>query len=368
MNDISIKKRSSNLELLRILSMVLIIAHHYSVHGGFNLNDNSIYFNKVIVQILSIGGKLGVNCFILITGYFMIDSCFKFKKLIKLWIEIFIYSVSITLIFYCLGISDFNIKYLVKSFLPITFNLYWFATTYVILYILTPFINVFINNVKKTTFLQLILLILTLWSIIPTFTNQEVGGTSVTWFITLYLIAAYIKKYPNTYCDKCLANILLAVIFYSLIIISVILFDIMGTKYSIFSNHATYLMGINKLPLVICSIALFLGFKNLKIEVNSFINSIAECMFGVYLIHDNSLVRTYIWLKLFKNNSFILSPYLLLHSIFAIITTFLICTFIDKLRIIFIERPIMRLIDTKWFIVQNSISSLKSKVNQLIKH
>ena len=50
-------KRQSNLELLRIVSMILIVAHHYSVHGGFILPEMN--FNKAFIQVLSLGGKLG---------------------------------------------------------------------------------------------------------------------------------------------------------------------------------------------------------------------------------------------------------------------------------------------------------------------
>ena len=367
MSDIVIKKRSSNLELLRIISMVLIIAHHYSVHGGYNITDNSLYANKLIVQLLSLGGKLGVNCFILITGYFTIDSSFKIRKVVRLWLEILFYSVGISLIFYCTGLADFNMKYFIKSLLPVTFSLYWFATAYVILYILTPFINIFINTIKKETYIKIIILALLLWSFIPTFTKQEMGGTYVTWFITLYLIAAYIKKYPINFFTKCRANILLALMFYCLIILSVIAFDLIGIKYAIFSKYATYFMEINKLPLVACSITLFLGFKNVRIGANSFINGIAECMFGVYLIHDNELVRSFLWLKLFKNNTFLSSPYLLLHAFLSIITTFAVCTVIDKIRIILIERSVMKTIDHNWIKIENCISLIKLKANRVIR-
>lgn len=77
----SLKIRNSNLELLRIVSMILIIMHHYAVHGGFDLLNTELDLNRIWIQILSIGGKIGVNCFVLITGYFMINS--KFKEVVK---------------------------------------------------------------------------------------------------------------------------------------------------------------------------------------------------------------------------------------------------------------------------------------------
>lgn len=68
-----VKIRNSNLEILRIVSMILIIVHHYVVHGQFEWS-NTITTNKILLEVLSLGGKLGVNCFVLITGYFMVQS------------------------------------------------------------------------------------------------------------------------------------------------------------------------------------------------------------------------------------------------------------------------------------------------------
>lgn len=81
--------RSSNLELLRILAIIMIIAHHYSVHGGWDI-PNELSYNRIIVQFLSLGGKLGVNCFVLITGYFMINSKFNINKFAKIVGQVFL--------------------------------------------------------------------------------------------------------------------------------------------------------------------------------------------------------------------------------------------------------------------------------------
>lgn len=74
------KIRMSNFELLRILCMFLIVAHHFSVHSTFS-NDISVV-NLCLVRALRIGGKLAVNVYVLISGYFMISSKFKLKKLL----------------------------------------------------------------------------------------------------------------------------------------------------------------------------------------------------------------------------------------------------------------------------------------------
>lgn len=342
------KSRSSNLELLRILSMFMIIAHHYAYHGGFILSDSVLTMNKIIVQFLSLGGKIGVICFILITGYFMISSTFKFKKLLKLILEVLVYSIGIMLIFYLLGFAELNLKDLVRCILPISHSLYWFVTTYVVLYILSPFINKFIGACSQKEHLAVLAVLLLLSSLLPTFLLGSLGIGNVGLFILFYIIAAYIRLYPGSMkgvFNNMNSALILTVSSFGLLFISVIVFDIMGLIIPIFSQHATYFMNLSSPLAILCAVSLFLLFKNLQIGENKFINRIALSMFGVYLIHDNLFVRTLLWNQIFQNTSYFDSAFLLLHAFIAITITFVVCVVIDQIRIICIEKPVFLLID-----------------------
>ena len=87
--------RQSNLELSRILAMYLIVMHHFSVHGGVSIWSGSapLSFNFYLDQLLSTGGKIGVNLFVLITGYFLAKKFSKFSSLVYLWIKTFSYVI-----------------------------------------------------------------------------------------------------------------------------------------------------------------------------------------------------------------------------------------------------------------------------------
>ena len=88
--------RQSNIELLRIIAMVIIVAHHFAVHGGFDFPIETVAPNRLWIQFLALGGKIGVNIFVLISGYFLIDAkSLKKVKVLKLWLQIFTYSASI---------------------------------------------------------------------------------------------------------------------------------------------------------------------------------------------------------------------------------------------------------------------------------
>ncbi len=82
--------RQSNIELLRIIAMLIIIAHHFAVHSGFEFSNDAVTVNRLWIQFIQIGGKTGVNVFVLISGYFLITSkTLKTSKAIKLWLQIF---------------------------------------------------------------------------------------------------------------------------------------------------------------------------------------------------------------------------------------------------------------------------------------
>ena len=73
-------ERKSNMELLRIFSMILIITFHYAYKGGFDFGTE-LGANMLLIKTCWMFGELGVNLFILTTGYFMVEGKFKWKKL-----------------------------------------------------------------------------------------------------------------------------------------------------------------------------------------------------------------------------------------------------------------------------------------------
>lgn len=65
------------MELYRIIIMFLIVAHHYVVNSGLTalINEsNELTFNSIFLLLFGCWGKIGINCFVLITGYFMCKS------------------------------------------------------------------------------------------------------------------------------------------------------------------------------------------------------------------------------------------------------------------------------------------------------
>lgn len=332
-------KRQSNLELLRIVSMTLIVAHHYSVHGGFILPEMN--FNKAFIQVLSLGGKLGVDCFVLITGYFMIESKFRLEKLVKLWAQIWFYSILFMAIFYGFGITEFNFDTFIRNLMPITYSMYWFATTYLVLYILTLFLNPAVKAMSRKRYLALVGTLGILWSVFPTITNGDFGYSTLGLFILLYLIGGYFRLYPTPWTGRCKSNFLFGIIMYGIIIASAFLVDCLESSIPQLAGFESYLAGENKITTILCAVGLFLGFKNLKMRYHPWLNRVAASMFSVYLIQENNFIHPLIWSKWFKNRLYSWSSDLWIHALVCIVIVIVVCTVIDQIRIYWIERPIL---------------------------
>lgn len=86
------KIRNSNIELLRIISMLFIVMSHYSVHGNTIPENLSFGINQVLLQISRVGG-LGVAIFVMISGYYLSSSKFRISKIIQLEFQVLFYTI-----------------------------------------------------------------------------------------------------------------------------------------------------------------------------------------------------------------------------------------------------------------------------------
>lgn len=228
---------------------------------------------------------------------------------------------------------------------PITFSSWWFASTYFVLLLIHPFLNEFLNNLKKESYQKLLILLIVCWSIIPTFINSEYQGNSFLWFVTLYAIAGYEKKYKFRIEFTSKHYFKLCFLFSLLTYLCGVIFIVIGKKWNIFATHETYLYGQEKLPILLVSLTLFLAFTRWKMNYHKWINITASATFGVYLIHDNKIVRSFLWMSLFKNYRYQDSIMIIPYSIGVVAIVYIICTMVDLVRKNLFEKSYMRIID-----------------------
>lgn len=336
------------IEYLRILAMILIVAHHFSVHGGYEFSDTCT--NSIIVDVFKLGGKIGVNIFVLITGYFSQSSKFKMKKVTNLIGVVTFYSIALGLVAYSVGELEMGKTVMVELAFPYLLGSgYWFVVIYLIMYLLTPFINAGINGVDKKYLNILIAVSLMLYCVFPAFVNPMLapiskingfGFSFVVWFIILYIIGGQLRNVKNKLCTNSLIMGLVAFLSGLLLAGTTVvnalkpeLFEgskLVETFYNAFSSFA-----LNGFLPVIISVSLLLCFANLKLKPNRFMMHVASCTFAVYLIHDNGYISSYLWENICQTINMADTAggkKFLLYAIVCTIAVFAVCVLIESVR------------------------------------
>ena len=106
----------------------------------------------------------------------------------------------------------------------------------------------------------------------------------------------------------------------------------------------------NRILAIATAVCSFAFFVNINIEQSKFINTVAKSVFGVLLIHANSLTMIdFVWKKLFRSQwAFENLGYIfIVHAFVTVIVIFSACSVIDMVRIRFLEKPIFQYFNKK---------------------
>lgn len=291
------KERDSNLELYRIIVMLLIVAHHYVVNSGLMplLEQAPVDGRSLSMYLAGMWGKTGINCFVLITGYFMCRSRITVRKFLKLLLEVEFYKIVIYLVFLLSGYEAFSLKGCLKSLLPLTSITSNFVGCYLMFFLLIPFLNILVQHMDRRQHLLLAglcLLIYTFFGSVPKF---HVAMNYVSWFSVLYVLAAYLRNYgcfgikPQWWKWLTLASVVLSVC-------SVLGILWVDKRFGLSIHPYGLVSDSNRIFAVTTGICSFMAFKNMKMRYSKVVNLISRSAFGVLLIHANSdTMRQWLW-------------------------------------------------------------------------
>lgn len=221
-------------------------------------------------------------------------------------------------------------------FMPVVFNEYWYMSTYVILYFLMPFINKMMTCLNKKQHIYLMILLLFFFSFLPTFTKQVwiSGANNLLIFIALYITGACIEKYKIEVFSRKI-NILFAVFSGVLIWVS----EIVLRKFNL--NPFYFSWKMDKFSIIFMSVFLFFIFINWNPKLPKIILNAASSVFGVYLFHIGRL-NVWIFGEFFDNSLTFYNWYMIIQLLAAVFLIFIFSVFIDKVRILYIEQPLMK--------------------------
>lgn len=337
--------RNSNLELYRIIVMLLIIAHHYVVNSGvlIAMYTSPLEFNSIFLFLFGMWGKIGINCFVLITGYFMCKSKITVRKFLKLILEVEFYKIVIYAIFVLSGYETISLMGVFKVVLPITSIGTNFTGCFLVFYLCIPFLNILVRNMSEKQHLGLLGLVFFTYIFMGTIPVFSVTMNYVSWFICLYFIASYIRLYPKAVLDKTKVWGVCTVILGVVCVASVLCCVWLGNRIG--RQMAYYFVADSNTFLAVCfGVSSFLFFKSININQNKIINTIASSTFGVLLIHANSdTMRRWLWQTVLnvKGEFSLSTPMLIIHAVLSVLGIFIVCVIIDQIRIRTVEKLIL---------------------------
>lgn len=361
------RERNSNLELYRIIVMLLIVMHHYVVNSGLVhvMEEYPTAIKSIYLYITGAWGKTGINCFVLITGYFMCKSHITLHKFLKLILQIEFYSIIIGGIFLITGYSTFSLRGLIDIVNPIGSISKDFSACFIIFFLFIPFLNACINNISQRQHLALLSLCIFTYTILGTVPFINVEFNYITWFSVLYVIASYIRKYKMPYSDNFRVWTIATM---ALIVISVVSMLFILYLYSTLGKSATmgfvifFVSETNKALALVVSICSFMMFKNLPLKHSRVINTIASCTFGVLLIHAASDdMRRWLWHDVCNNVGMYHQSGIYIHAIVIPIIVFCSCALIDYIRQKTIEKALINIVFN--IISHNKILTKYLKIN-----
>lgn len=336
------KSRMANIEMLRILAMMMVVSLHFLAKGDLlEPLAEKMSAKGYVAWLLESFSIMAVDVYVLISGYFLVETGFRLKRLVNLVLQTMFYTCLVPIVLIASGIlpvGSLTLYDILLYVFPTNMLHYWFLSAYVLMFLFTPVLNVAVRAMKKQQLQWAIIILLVMESVsktlIPVRLELDNLGYDAFWFMVVYLIAAYIrlygipffsdiKKSTITYLGTCL-----------LIFTWTMGIRFVFLKTGQFQNFMESAYGYNHLFTITGAVALFYTFYYLKVnsqKLASAVCKIAPYTFGVYLLHEHVNIR-YEWPRLLGAETCDTAIGLVISWLIAILIVMVIGIIVDYLR------------------------------------
>lgn len=364
-----------NIEVLRLLAMMMVVSLHYLAKGELlEKLAGPLSAKGHLAWILESFSIAAVDVYVLISGYFLVETGFRCKRVISLVLQVMFYTCLLPILLVVTGIlpvGEITFYNILQCIFPTNMLHYWFVSAYVLMFLFTPVLNAAVHGMKKKQLQAAIVILLIMESlsktVIPVRLELDNLGYDAYWFMVVYLIAAYIRLYGIPFLERKEGKGGRAVLCYIGACFGMYLLTMaIRGAYLLtgqFENFIESAYGYNHLLTIGAAVALFYVFKNreerrqtesAKIEegkqafvegvkteernaadrrgyLSGLICGIAPCSFGVYLLHEQVNVR-YLWPFWLGADRCDSAFSLLWHWAAAILTVMVIGLVVDYIR------------------------------------
>jgi len=353
-------KRNSNIELLRIISSCFVVFMHV-INDWIGFNNQVLGIDDFFLIILDSGGRVACNIFLVISCWYLCDSVFKTHRIVQTWLKLWVYSVGLSLIgggiIKLAGWKQFGLPVYIISFFPFLDTAVWYISVYLMLLMVSPYIQLLVSSIGKIKHLILTVILLFIFSGVSLFKFIAYGTKidsiycNFAWFCVVYITTSYIKKY-YTEAIKQKWGLTLGIIIY----VALCSLKSMNVKFAAF-----FLSDLKSFPNILIAILLFGGFLSFTGRTNKCINIMASSCPAIYIIHQLPVFR-----NVLANTVLVLqqlyTPNILLGSIVISFVIILSSFIIDY----FIVSPILKaIIDllTNHTMIFNKLNKIEEIVN-----
>ena len=357
-------ERKSNFELLCIVAMLMIVAHHLAVHGVQHVLFSDAYrawvagslANRLFTFLFVPGGGTGVAVFFMLTGYFLVER--QCASVLKVCLQTVFYGLTLSALFVVLlaahrlfgagyAFAEFsfvaNVGMVLRHVLtPVSMGGWWFVSAYVLLVLTAPRINQLLARLNRRGFALLLLVTWFFWYSCQLVLGGGYAALGRAFFF--YGLGAYCKRFGNDAHER--PRVRHAVLFalgwllYAACSFCDYALKEISAKTLVMKAVENYvlqgLMDCISIPL--CAWSLFAIFARMSVPLSRRINTVAATTFGVYLLHDFTVGRQLIWNGILRVSDVqFLSPYFPLLALADILAVFAVCSVLDWLRLRFVE-------------------------------
>ena len=325
------RERQTNIELCRMLAMIMIIGLHYFLYARQDAGSSLARGNCMAFHVLESLCIIGVDLFIMISSWFSVNtSSIKIKKILLLISWVFVWGLidwSLSVLFYH---QDHSVTSLVKAVLPYPWGGKWFVTAYVIYLCFIPFLSKGIAHLSNRSILVLVIIMSLLFSFWPSYLpNPPIDdyGYGFMNFLLIYLIISLFKRI------EFIPSLGLSILLFCISFICILI----GAEF----GHPTCWSYNNPFVLVE-AYSVFSIFLQIKVPHSNKINFISSCTFGVFLIHTGAFFSKFVYGDIFKAD-FVMknSPTydLVLNFVTCVFFFYIVCVLLESIRM-FISRYI----------------------------
>ena len=333
-------QRSSNLELLRILCMLLIIGDHLTGQGG--IADYTTLPSSFAFCLIGCGSRIACSVFILIGGWFLCEQPYKTRRPLSLWLSLWLYTVPVTLLCRLAGL-DVSLGALRWAAFPASTRQLWFISDYLLLLLCVPLLNRVLRGLPRTAHRGLLAVLAVPMILYPTLFGENGIVSDTAWmFLYEYLLAAYLRRYPENRLARLLQNRAAALALgLGLPLVNTAIRAVLETRGltdgKAFQYVAYYRTALGALPNLLAALALFYLFKNLDLGCVRWVNALSGTTLGVYILHQVPAFRNFLWNGLLQAQAHHGS---VVYTLFAIFAVLFGCAAVDAVRTRLVMRPL----------------------------